>query len=191
MGDVKATLRKKLLQKRRSLSLEAWQCKSQQICHHLQAFPLFQNAETILTYLSFRQEPDLSSLFLLDKVWGVPRCVEKSLSWHVFPSEFPTQRGLYGMTEPHVDAPIVTVDRVDLMLIPCVACDGRGYRLGYGGGFYDRLLTSPQWDTKPTIGIVFQFGLMESWAIDPWDYPLQFICTEAGVIEAGSTQNAF
>ncbi|MGV0026298.1 5-formyltetrahydrofolate cyclo-ligase [Phormidesmis priestleyi] len=181
MKEVKATLRKKLLQKRRSLSLKAWQYKSQQICDHLQAFPLFGEAKTILTYFSFRQEPDLSSLFALNKVWGVPRCVEKSLSWHVFPSDFPTQTGAYGMTEPHPEAPILTVDRVDLILVPCVACDLSGYRLGYGGGFYDRLFSSPHWADKPTIGIVFQFGLIEALAIDPWDRPLQFICTEAGI----------
>jgi 5-formyltetrahydrofolate cyclo-ligase len=183
MEDVKATLRKKLLQKRRSLPLEEWQYKSQQICSHLQAFPLFQEAKTILTYFSFRQEPDLSLLWELDKVWGVPRCVKDSLSWHLFPSEFPTQTGAYGIIEPDSDAPILTADRVDLILVPCVACDMRGYRLGYGGGFYDRLLSSRQWADKPTIGIVFQFGL-DAFTIDPWDRPLQFICTEAGVIKA-------
>ncbi|KAM3101742.1 5-formyltetrahydrofolate cyclo-ligase [Phormidesmis sp. 146-12] len=181
MEDVKATLRKKLLQKRRSLSLNEWQCKSQQICDHLQAFPLFRDAKTILTYFSFRQEPDLSLLWKLDKVLGVPRCVENSLFWHLFPSDFPTQTGAYGITEPHPEAPIVTIDRVDLILVPCVACDQRGYRLGYGGGFYDRLFSSPRWADKPTIGIVFQFGVLEALAIDPWDRPLQFICTEVGV----------
>jgi 5-formyltetrahydrofolate cyclo-ligase len=178
----KGELRRSLIQQRRSLSPEEWQSKSQQLCEHLKASSLVQQATTILAYFSFRQEPDLSSLFSLDKIWGVPRCVGKSLSWHRLKSEFPLQTGTYGITEPHPDTPIVDIDRVDLILVPCVACDLRGYRLGYGGGFYDRLLSSPQWAAKPTIGIVFQFAVLPELAIDPWDQPLQQICTEEGMI---------
>jgi 5-formyltetrahydrofolate cyclo-ligase len=181
----KQRLRRSLLQQRRSLLLEEWQCKSEKICQRLQDWPTFQQAQTVLTYFSVKQEPDLSSLFSFKKTWGVPRCVEKSLVWHCFPSEFPLQTGAYGITEPHFDAPIVAVDCVDLILVPCVACDLRGYRLGYGGGFYDRLFSSPFWADKPTIGIVFQFGLVAELAIDPWDRPLQALCTEEQIIQFG------
>ncbi len=67
------------------------------------------------------------------------------------------------------------------MLIPAVACDEHGYRLGYGGGFYDRLLSLPIWTEKPTVGIVFQNARLLCLPHDPWDKPLQAICTETGV----------
>ncbi|PSB19770.1 5-formyltetrahydrofolate cyclo-ligase [Phormidesmis priestleyi ULC007] len=172
----KPELRRSLLAKRRSLSLKEWQQKSQQLCHHLNALSIVQQSNTILAYFSFRQEPDLRALFSLDKTWGFPRCVGSSLSWHTL--SVPPQIGAYGIVEPHCDSPIVEPDRVDLILVPCVACDRRGYRLGYGGGFYDRLLSAPEWQGKRTIGVVFEFAVVSEFAIDPWDQPLQGICTE-------------
>jgi 5-formyltetrahydrofolate cyclo-ligase len=64
-----------------------------------------------------------------------------------------------------------------------VACDRRGVRLGYGGGFYDRLLAQPEWANKPTIGIVFNFSVLDYLDADPWDRPMQAICTENGFTE--------
>ncbi len=176
-------LRRSLIAKRRSQSLEEWQRSSQQICNHLKSLPLVQQSSTILAFFSFKQEPDLSLLFSLPKTWGFPRCVEQSLSWHSLSPEFPLRTGAYGILEPSAENPIVESDPVDLILVPCVACDLRGYRLGYGGGFYDRLLSAPEWRGKPTIGIVFQSAIVSELAIDPWDYPLQGVCTEQGYLE--------
>ncbi|MCY7278101.1 MAG: 5-formyltetrahydrofolate cyclo-ligase [Phormidesmis sp. CAN_BIN44] len=178
----KKALRRSLIAKRRSQPLEEWQQTSQQICEHLKALPLVRQSKTILAYFSFRQEPDLSLLFSLPKVWGFPRCVEKSLSWHILSPDFPPKTGAYGILEPSSRSPILEPDRVDLILVPCVACDLRGYRLGYGGGFYDRLLSAPEWKEKPTIGIVFQSAVVSELAIDLWDHPLKGICTEKGYL---------
>ena len=57
--------------------------------------------------------------------------------------------------EPDARSPLVDPEKVSLILVPCVACDVNGYRLGYGGGFYDRMLGSDRWANKTTIGIVF------------------------------------
>lgn len=70
---------------------------------------------------------------------------------------------------------------VDLLLVPAVACDRRGYRLGYGGGFYDRLLSSPEWADKTAIAIVFDFAQLPSLPNDPWDQRLVGVCTESGL----------
>jgi 5-formyltetrahydrofolate cyclo-ligase len=70
---------------------------------------------------------------------------------------------------------------VDLLLVPAVACDVHGYRLGYGGGFYDRLLSQPAWIGKPAIAIVFEYARLPTVPRDPWDKPLQGICTETGL----------
>jgi len=178
----KAELRRSLLKTRQSMPVEEWQEKSDRICSHLQSSPLFTQAKTILAYFSFRQEPNLSSLFTDNLYrWGASRCVGDSLIWHVSKPGDPLQTGAYGILEPLPTAPTLHPSEVDLILVPAVACDYQGYRLGYGGGYYDRLLNSPQWSSKPTIGIVFDFAYLPQLPIDPWDQPLQAICTETGL----------
>lgn len=180
-SSTKANLRRSLLKARQSLPESVWREKSDRLCAHLQRWEGFQRSHTVLAYLSFRQEPDLSSLFVTPHRWGLPRCVGKSLSWHLWSPQFPLQPGSYGILEPVPSAPLIQPEAVDLILVPAVACDVRGYRLGYGGGFYDRLLSSPPWRNKLTIGIVFEFARLPQLPTDPWDRRLNGICTEFGL----------
>jgi 5-formyltetrahydrofolate cyclo-ligase len=178
----KAELRRSLLKTRQSMSVEEWQEKSDRICSHLQSSPLFTQAKTILAYFSFRQEPNLNPLFTDNRYrWGASRCVGDSLIWHVSKPGDILQTGAYGILEPLPSAPTLHPSEVDLILVPAVACDYQGYRLGYGGGYYDRLLNSPEWSSKTTIGIVFDFAYLLQLPIDPWDKPLQAVCTETGL----------
>jgi 5-formyltetrahydrofolate cyclo-ligase len=175
----KAELRRVLLEKRQSMSVEEWREKSDRICRQLQNCTLFTQAKTILAYFSVRQEPDLSPLFADSQYrWGFPRCIGKSLTWHFYTPLDTVQIGAYGITEPHPQAPIVHPEAVDLILVPSVACDYQGYRLGYGGGYYDRLLSSPGWVSKSTIGIVFDFAYLPQLPVDSWDKPLQAVISE-------------
>ena len=162
---------------------EEWRHKSDRIVTQLQeASSLFTSAQTILAYFSFRGEPDLSPLFKETRHrWGFPRCVGDSLSWHIWRPGDTLQTGAYGILEPDPDAPTLQPAEVDLIFVPAVACDYQGYRLGYGGGYYDRLLSSVEWATKPTIGIVFDFAYVPQLPVDPWDKPLQAVCTETGL----------
>lgn len=181
----KKKLRSKLIKQRQLLSKETWRSKSDRICYNLQSLPLFAQAKTILAYCSFRQEPDLTPLFTSNKTWGLPRCVGKSLVWHLWQPGDILQEDKYGILSPDPDSPQIEAQDVDLILVPTVACDRHCYRLGYGGGFYDRLLSSPQWENKPTIGIVFEFALVEQLPVDDWDQSLRRICTEEGIYQPG------
>ena len=177
----KIELRRSLLEQRRSLTPEQWRAKSDRICHQLQSFPLYSQATTVLAYFSFRQEPDLSPLFQNNnrqQRWGFPRCVGQSLMWHLWRPGEKLVRGKYGILEASATSPTVSAQEVDLILVPTVACDRQGYRLGYGGGFYDRLLTSAEWTNIPTIGIVFHFAYLSTLPVDYWDVKLNYICTE-------------
>jgi 5-formyltetrahydrofolate cyclo-ligase len=179
----KKELRRSLLKTRQSLSLEAHQHQSLQLCKHLKESRLFADAKSILAYFSTRQEPDLSSLFILPKTWGFPRCVDAELCWHKWsPSDpSPLTPGSFDILEPHPNSPVIQPDAVDLILVPAVACDRQGYRLGYGGGFYDRLLSKPPWNQKFTVGIVFDFATLPTLPTDSWDQRLQAVCTESGL----------
>lgn len=183
-ADEKTELRRSLLSLRRNLSTEDWQQKSQKICEHLSSASSFMKAQTVLAYFSIFREADLSLLFTLPKRWGFPRCVDETLDWHYWTTNQPLQPGRFGILEPLPTAPTIDVAHVDLILVPAVACDRRGYRLGYGGGFYDRLLVNPTWATKPTIGITFDFAFLPALPINSWDRPLTAVCTETGIIQA-------
>ncbi len=180
MGKVE--LRKLLLQQRKNLSESEWQSKSQQICEQMRKLPTFQQAQTVLAYCSFRQEPDLSTLFAASsKTWGLPRCVGQSMVWHIY-SLGGLQTGAYGILEPKPELPTLQAEQVDLILVPCVGCDRQNYRLGYGGGFYDRMFAESEWAQIPAIGITFDFGVVNAIDVEPWDRQLTGICTESGML---------
>ncbi len=179
----KQQLRQKILQHRYSLSPTEWQAKSIAISDRLQNHFLFASSTTILAYFSFRGEPNLSSLFLTNSAikWGFPRCHGKSLTWHYWRSGDALIASKYGILEPIPETTIVEPSAVDLMLVPAVACDRQRSRLGYGGGYYDRLLSSPEWSQIPTIGVVFDFAYLTQLPTDSWDIKLNYICTETRI----------
>jgi len=178
----KVQLRRLLLKQRQAMSVAEWREKSIRLCQHLERSPFFTSAKTVLAYFSFRQEPDLSSLFTNQRQWGFPRCVDTSLVWHSwkFDQPQPLQKNAYGILEPLPSAPILLPEMVDLIVVPAVACDERGYRLGYGGGYYDRLLGSPQWAAKPTVGVIFDEAFFPQLPTNLWDKQLSGVCTEFG-----------
>ncbi|MGB3616092.1 MAG: 5-formyltetrahydrofolate cyclo-ligase [Elainellaceae cyanobacterium] len=187
----KSSLRRHLLAQRCRMSEAQWRDKSDRLCQHLQKAGLLKTGNTVLAYFSTRQEPDLSPLFRpqdgdFNCRWGFPRCQGKALQWHGWSpsSTLPLQTNRYGITEPHGDAPRIEPAKVDLMLVPAIACDRKGYRLGYGGGFYDRLLAMSDWKAVPTVGIVFAEALLSAVPREPWDQPLQMICTDKGLLSS-------
>ena len=84
--------------------------------------------------------------------------------------------GTFGILEPCHNLPIMDLQNIDLILIPAVACDRQGYRLGYGGGFYDRWLPN---STGLKVGIIFEQFYLDELPRDIWDVPLDAIVTES------------
>jgi 5-formyltetrahydrofolate cyclo-ligase len=178
--QIKKQLRKDLLTKRRQIPHEVWQQKSLAICDRLSNWQTFQQAQNILAFTSFRQEPDLSTLWqrFPKKNWGFARCIEKDLIWHqVVIADFSNQMqlGAFNILEPHPDLPLIDLANIDLILIPAVACDRQGYRLGYGGGFYDRWLPN---STGFKAGVIFDEFYVDELPHDVWDVTLDVIFTE-------------
>ncbi len=130
-------------------------------------------------------EIDLSSLiqFCPDKVWGLPRTLpQHQMVWHVYQPGDTLHMSRWGVLEPNADRPSISLESVDTVLVPAIACDREGTRLGYGGGFYDRCLASPSLGGALTVGIVPHV----CWSRTPlprelWDVRLGAIATEQGI----------
>ena len=102
--------------------------------------------------------------------------VHKTLTFHVWYPGCPMEEDAYGIPKPK-DTEIV---QPTLIFVPCVGYGPGGYRLGYGGGFYDRTLASLQ--PKPfTVGLGYDFGLVPELKPEPHDVPLDAILTDTGV----------
>jgi 5-formyltetrahydrofolate cyclo-ligase len=186
-NSAKNLLRRQFLQHRQALSPALWREQSDRICTHLQNWEQFERSQTILAYQSHRQEPDLSYLFdRVDKQWGLPRCVDRDLLWHRWQPLEPLLSGKYSILEPNSNSPLLEPANVDLMLVPTVGIDRHGYRLGYGGGYYDRLRANRSWRQIKTIGISFDLSYVDMLPIDPWDIRLDAICTESGIFEVAT-----
>lgn len=175
--DQKTLLRQTFKQRRRSLAESVWQRANGAICENLRQSDVFAQATTVLSYLSHRREPCLNTLFTAPKTWGLPRCVGSDLTWHDYHLGDRLIDGKFGIREPELTAPLIDLATIDLVLVPALACSEKGDRLGYGAGFYDRFFATL---SKPvtTVGIVFECFFVPTLPRDPWDVPLDYICTE-------------
>jgi 5-formyltetrahydrofolate cyclo-ligase len=180
-NQAKPELRKTWLARRRSLSPSDHAAKSQALCQQLQQHPGFKTPDAVvLSYFSIRQEPDLLPLMAqMPQVrWGFPRIEGKTLHWHEWSIGAPLNQGAFNIPEPPSTNLLISPDRVTLMLVPCVGADRQGFRLGYGGGYYDRLLAEAHWQQVVTVGIVFDEFVIDRLQTDPWDRALQWVCSD-------------
>ncbi len=167
---------------RRELGEEQRQRASRLICEHLAVWEVFQRAEAILTYLPMKAEVDLRPLpgQFPKKYWLLPRIVPEEnhrMDFHPYdPARLVIHK--FGMAEPAADLPIVPAGAVELVLVPGLAYDRHGWRLGYGGGYYDRFLAS---FGGICVGVVYQALLLESVPHSGYDVPVGWIVTETGL----------
>ncbi len=182
----KAGLRQELLRARMALATDLHQEYSDRLCEHLANFLVdrVKIGQTVLAYQPHRQEADLSKLWQQSGYeWGLPRCLpDRQLAWHHWQPTEPLAINSYNLAEPLTSAPLVDINSVAVLLIPVVGFDLRGYRLGYGGGYFDRLLANPLWAKVLTIGVAFDQALVAKIPTDSWDLPLQRIFTESGMV---------
>jgi len=145
------------------------------LCRRLAAWPALRETQIVLTYLAFRNEPDLSLLFdLLPLIrWIVPRIEGKRIVLHPYdPARLVRHR--FGMLEPAADLPVVDPTTLDLVLVPGVAFDRQGGRLGFGRGYYDRFLP-----TTPAlrVGVTYDECLAGALPCGKHDQRVEWIAT--------------
>ena len=164
MGGVKkekAALRRELLARRDALPGRAE--KSRAIQSRVLALPEYQRARRVLLYLSKGSEVDTWPLLARALAQGkevyAPRCLERpgEMAFYRVSSREDLQAGAFGLLEPIPGrCPPLERGQGDLCLVPGLAFDREGYRLGYGKGYYDRFLGSRPVEA---VGVCFE-GLL-------------------------------
>ena len=158
------------------------------------ALPEFRGADVVFTYLSFGSEVPTRSI--IEAAWkagktvALPRCGERprEMSWHRIRSFAGLERSAIGVEEPacsretRID-PFHDGSRHAIALVPGLCFDERGFRLGYGGGYYDAFLRD---FGGITVGLCrephMQQSLDDLQALEPHDLPVQIVVTESRTI---------
>lgn len=185
----KAEIRARLALKRHQLDAVLQKQVSASICRRLQSHPVFQIARTIALYSAFDREPDLFPLIsAIPKKWVLPVVVDKTqMDFVVFSKKEELVKGRYGILQPKDTAKKIDVQEIDLILLPMVAFDTLGNRIGRGAGHYDRALAFLSGNhriKKPhLIGVAYEFQKIENSECDPWDIRLNGVVTEANFYE--------
>lgn len=189
MSQEKKLIRQAVLEKRGCLTpLEAAQ-KSEAICRAVVATRAFVSARFIMAYIDARNEVQTEGI--IRQAWAegkrvaVPVCMPQTHTLLV--SELTSfgelRDGFYGIKEPMEEYVRPTSsEQLDLIIVPAVAYDRRGYRIGYGGGYYDRFLSSLDKDIV-TIGIAFDIQIVGEVPVQPFDIPVDMVITESGIIK--------
>ena len=142
-----------------------------------------QSVHTILLYCGMGTEPDtlrlLPPLFAAGKAVCLPRCLPgNQMEVRLVQQDSSLVRHPYGMLEPGTDCPLVPPEDVDLALVPGLAFDRSGGRLGRGGGYYDRWLTR---FSGYTVALCRDGLLLDSVPRLPHDVGVELVVTETGL----------
>lgn len=162
---------------RAELDLASW---SAELVEVLRAWPAYQAATTVATYLAFGHEADLDALLSDAKRFAAPRTglPGKILRFHEVTGML--ERHAFGMLEPPPSAARVAEDEIDLVLVPGLAFDRYGTRLGRGGGFYDAWLARLAPGT-PLVGIAHPRLVVARLPMEAHDVTLTHLLLPGGV----------
>lgn len=148
----------------------------------LRDWPPFQAARNVLTYLPFGTEVDPSALHALPgKRFFITRTPAGGFDLSLHPLDPDSlERHRFGFEQPRAGAPAADPAAIDLALVPGLAFDRRGARLGYGRGYYDRLLrTLPP--SSPLVGVTLDALIVPCLPASGHDVPVTHLASEAGV----------
>lgn len=182
----KLALRKQMRSVRAALPAEACDTRSSEIAKRVLALPEMKKAAIVLAFASIgnevRTRPIIDTLHRVGTRIALPRIIEGGLSLHEVKPDTELVEGAFSVPEPPADALAVQASEVDFALIPALAVDPHGYRIGYGGGYYDKLL--PSLVAASTCAIAYDFQLIAEVPRLPFDAAVDLIVTDARVIRA-------
>lgn len=154
------------------------------ICEKLHELDEYAEAGTVFCFVGTADEIDTSEF--LEKVWNdgkrlaVPRCEGRGImNAYEISSMDELEEGMYGIMEPVEGCRRMNPDEIDFAVIPCLSCDEKGYRLGHGGGYYDRYLEK----TGCSTAVVCREALIaDEMPAEPTDIPAGVVVTEERLI---------
>lgn len=177
-NQLKIKLRKRMQLARAGLSKQQIATNSQAIIEHLLSSTLWAQAKNIALYLPFNNEIDLQALLLQDKNFYLPSIANKSMQFHRYQIDIPLVTTSFGLRQPRFH-PQLPKPNLDLCLMPLLAFDQQGNRLGMGGGFYDRYFENNS-DTI-LVGVAHAIQHVNKLPTASWDVKLNAIVTEQGL----------
>ncbi|NKC00366.1 MAG: 5-formyltetrahydrofolate cyclo-ligase [Pseudomonadales bacterium] len=146
----------------------------------------FKLSSPIAAYIALPDETSLEPLYKrrMDQLWALPKtAVDRAMTFHEWRQSDPLEPVEFGILAPSSNATLVPAAQISAVLMPLVAFDRDGVRLGMGGGYYDRYLINLAPNT-PRIGIAFDCQLSAtSLPKEDWDVTLSAVVTESGMVE--------
>jgi len=187
--NLKDTLRKNMLHQRKNMDMQKVNTWSTKITETIIKLPRFINSKNIMLYLSFNKEVNTFPLaaWCLDNGKSViaPYCIQSTKQIIPFKINNLTNdltKSTFGIMEPkHNLLEKANIEDIDLIIVPGVAFDEHCNRIGFGAGYYDRFLPRKTKNT-PTIGIAYDYQLINTIPQGVYDVPLDFIITEKRIV---------
>lgn len=186
LKNEKDKLRREYLKKREELDCEYRKNASYAVCKRITSLISYRYCTTLLLYCPVNCELDILPLFEMaicdGKSVAFPRCdkAKGTMNFHFVTDMSELKKGAYGIREPAEDLPVYDKKSKDaICIIPALVYDKKGYRLGYGGGYYDRYLS----DFKGTkIGTGFSGFTVSKLPHSRYDTKCEVLVTEKGVV---------
>ncbi len=188
-AEIKKKIREDILRQRDALSMEAIRAAEEQIMHRLLQLREFIDAKQLFSYLSFRSE--VPTFGIIEYCWDhgkavtIPVCVQETkemvLSYFDLNTKLETVK--FGLREPSGDTlRFGNREHLDAALIPGSAFDRKGYRIGYGAGYYDKFFAHTQRKILK-IALAYSFQIIDEVPRNSYDVPMDFIITEKEIIK--------
>lgn len=187
----KKLIREEILKKRKGLPVETRAIYSKEITEKILNSDSYTNAKTIMCFISFSDEISTRS-FIKKAIADGKKIVvpitfpeNKELKPSLLKDLNELEPGFYNILTPKKEFErFINPKEIDLVIVPGVAFRRDGYRVGYGGGYYDRFLSKIP--NTPTIAIGFDIQVVKDLPVDSFDIPVNYIYTEKDIINCNS-----
>ena len=172
----KQELRQRIRQQKRAMSPEEIESRSSQLCEKFLKSDAYQSCRCLYGYLPYNQEVRtwhiLEQALKDGKKVAVPKVYGDEMKFLYLTDFTQLTTGYAGIPEPSFDEPVAE-DKTALVLMPGLAFDKEGHRIGYGGGFYDKFLSKEP--EHPTLALCYEFQMVESLETEEFDIPVDTV----------------